>query len=261
MTLAELQHQFANALCYHADGEQCGINSDHFSAEQRLQIYRNHFVVSLGEVLSATYPLLEQVLGEACFAQIARHHVLHHPLNEGDVTHYGAGLAETVGQFTEVLKAAPYAVALAEFEWQIDRARQAQAEQRPATCQPMEKLAEVPAEQYTALCLHLRPGVLCLASDYAVFDLWHAIHQQHFDDLDLSQPQVGVIAAHADGRLQLQSLSDAAYQLMFHVKHQHSLGAIPPALLSGLNDLMQHDWLCGFSLQHNSECTQGDTHV
>ena len=57
MNLATLQSQFAKALHYQALGEDCDIASDEFTADERMQIYRNNFIVSLSEVLSATYPI------------------------------------------------------------------------------------------------------------------------------------------------------------------------------------------------------------
>ena len=76
MNLATLQSQFAKALHYQALGEDCDIASDEFTADERMQIYRNNFIVSLSEVLSATYPMVEALLGKECFEQMARQHVL-----------------------------------------------------------------------------------------------------------------------------------------------------------------------------------------
>lgn len=63
MKLATLQDQFAKALHYQALGDDCDIASGQFTADERMQIYRNNFIISLGEVLSATYPMVEELLG------------------------------------------------------------------------------------------------------------------------------------------------------------------------------------------------------
>ncbi|MGU3843968.1 HvfC/BufC family peptide modification chaperone, partial [Vibrio diabolicus] len=52
MKLATLQSQFAKALHYQALGEECDIVSDKFTADERIQIYRNNFIISLSEVLA-----------------------------------------------------------------------------------------------------------------------------------------------------------------------------------------------------------------
>ncbi|MDW2110773.1 putative DNA-binding domain-containing protein, partial [Vibrio sp. 2089] len=54
MKLATLQNQFAKALHYQALGDDCNIASGQFTADERMQIYRNNFIISLSEVLSAT---------------------------------------------------------------------------------------------------------------------------------------------------------------------------------------------------------------
>ncbi|MFA0308871.1 DNA-binding domain-containing protein, partial [Vibrio splendidus] len=85
-SLANVQSEFANALRYQNNGEHCDIVSDHFTDGQRIQIYRNNFVISLSEVLAATYPLTEMLVGEECFQQMARLHVLSYPSTSGDVS-------------------------------------------------------------------------------------------------------------------------------------------------------------------------------
>ncbi|MDF5607411.1 DNA-binding domain-containing protein, partial [Vibrio parahaemolyticus] len=184
MNLATLQNQFAKALHYQALGEDCDIASDTFTADERMQIYRNNFIVSLSEVLSATYPMVEALLGEECFEQIARQHVLSYPLEEGNVVHYGEGFQDTIMQFSQVIAQAPYSPEVARFEWHIDLARQAQYEQsNAAELKPLALLGEVSEEQQPALILHLKKGCRSFDSNYAVFDLFSAIQTGQFEQL------------------------------------------------------------------------------
>lgn len=171
MNLATLQSQFAKALHYQALGEDCDIASDEFTADERMQIYRNNFIVSLSEVLSATYPMVEALLGEECFEQMARQHVLTYPLEEGNVAHYGEGFQDTIMQFSQVIAQAPYSPEVARFEWHIDLARQAQYEQsNAAELKPLALLGEVSEEQQPALILHLKKAAaaLTLATPYLI---------------------------------------------------------------------------------------------
>ncbi|MEZ8386756.1 DNA-binding domain-containing protein, partial [Vibrio splendidus] len=98
-SLTNVQSEFANALRYQNNGEHCDIVSDHFTDEQRIQIYRNNFVISLSEVLAATYPLTEMLVGEECFQQMARQHVLSYPSTSGDVSGYGEHFEQTIQAF------------------------------------------------------------------------------------------------------------------------------------------------------------------
>ncbi|MDF4886808.1 DNA-binding domain-containing protein, partial [Vibrio parahaemolyticus] len=190
MNLATLQSQFAKALHYQALGEDCDIASDTFTADERMQIYRNNFIVSLSEVLSATYLMVEALLGEECFEQIARQHVLSYPLEEGNVVHYGEGFQDTIMQFSQVIAQAPYSPEVARFEWHIDLARQAQYEQsNAAELKPLALLGEVSEEQQPTLVLHLKKGCRSFDSNYAVFDLFSAIQTGQFEQLNINQLQ------------------------------------------------------------------------
>lgn len=158
MQLAKFQHQFRQALHYQASAESCGIVSDQFSAEQRIQIYRNNFVMSLNEVLALTYPKTLALLGEECFEQMARQHVLSVPLHSGDVSQYGRGFAKTLERFPNVSQAVPYCVEFARLEDQLDESQQQQNEfQMPQYWQSLEQLSQLEPAQHQALVLHLFP--------------------------------------------------------------------------------------------------------
>ncbi|MEL7437409.1 MAG: DNA-binding domain-containing protein [Pseudomonadota bacterium] len=250
MNLATLQSQFAKALHYQALGEDCDIASDEFTADERMQIYRNNFIVSLSEVLSATYPMVEALLGEECFEQMARQHVLTYPLEEGNVAHYGEGFQDTIMQFSQVIAQAPYSPEVARFEWHIDLARQAQYEQsNAAELKPLAALGEVSEEQQPALILHLKKGCRSFDSSYAVFDLFGAIQTGQFEQLNINQLQQGVISIQANGEALCHALDADVFQLLRCLEQKLSLSEIPEVLLAHLNSIMALDLVDGFTLK------------
>ncbi|WP_050905234.1 DNA-binding domain-containing protein [Vibrio campbellii] len=250
MNLATLQSQFAKALHYQALGEDCDIASDEFTADERMQIYRNNFIVSLSEVLSATYPMVEALLGKECFEQMARQHVLTYPLEEGNVAHYGEGFQDTIMQFSQVIAQAPYSPEVARFEWHIDLARQAQYEQsNAAELKPLAALGEVSEEQQPALILHLKKGCRSFDSSYAVFDLFGAIQTGQFEQLNINQLQQGVISIQANGEALCHALDADAFQLLQCFEQKQSLSEIPEVLLAHLNSIMALDLVDGFTLK------------
>ena len=250
MNLATLQSQFAKALHYQALGEDCDIASDEFTADERMQIYRNNFIVSLSEVLSATYPIVEALLGEECFEQMARQHVLTYPLEEGNVAHYGEGFQDTIMQFSQVIAQAPYSPEVARFEWHIDLARQAQCEQsNAAELKPLALLGGVSEEQQPALILHLKKGCRSFDSSYAVFDLLSAIQTGQFEQLNINQLQQGVISIQANGEALCHALDANVFQLLQCLEQQLSLSEIPEVLLAHLNSIMALDLVDGFTLK------------
>ncbi|WP_394158362.1 HvfC/BufC N-terminal domain-containing protein [Vibrio campbellii] len=250
MNLATLQSQFAKALHYQALGEDCDIASDEFTADERMQIYRNNFIVSLSEVLSATYPMVEALLGKECFEQMARQHVLTYPLEEGNVAHYGEGFQDTIMQFSQVIAQAPYSPEVARFEWHIDLARQAQYEQsNAAELIPLAALGEVSEEQQPALILHLKKGCRSFDSSYAVFDLFGAIQTGQFEQLNINQLQQGVISIQANGEALCHALDADVFQLLRCLEQKLSLSEIPEVLLAHLNSIMALDLVDGFTLK------------
>lgn len=249
LSLAQLQSTFAQALHYQARGEDCNISSDTFTADERMQIYRNNFIISLSEVLEATYPMLYALLGAECFAQLARQHVLNHPLECGDVSHYGEQFEQTLEQFPSVLSEAPYCLDVARYEWQIDLAQQRHNQvKNPQDLLPLEQLSQLSAEQHQHLRLHLKPGVLAFQSSYSLFSLQQAIEKEDFSNLTLDTPQQGVIVCTSDAEVWTLALEMEAYQLLTHLESGCVLGEIPPEQLTYINTLAQHDLIAGFSL-------------
>ena len=103
-------------------------------------------------------------------------------------------------QFSQVMTQAPYAPEVARFEWHMDLARQIQNEkvEKPNRI-PLSALTQVTEEQQPQLVFHLLTGSRSFDSNYAVFDLFHAIQHQEFEQLNINQLQRGVISIQANG--------------------------------------------------------------
>lgn len=249
MRLADLQHRFARALHYQASGETCDIVSDQFTADERIQIYRNNFVIGLSELLELSYPKTRLLLGEACFAQIARQHVLRVPLTQADVSSYGEGFETTLAQFPQVVEQVPCCREFARFEWTIELCQlQWQEAQKPSQAQPLDALAQIDPARHGEVRFHLAVGVACFAADYALFSLYQAIREQCFDDLHIEQPQAGVIQVFADRSYQCMPLTPAAFALLTQLEQQKALADIDAELLAELNALVELGVISHFSL-------------
>lgn len=248
LSLAALQNRFSAALHYDATGEECDVTSDVFSADERMQIYRNNFIIGLSDVLQATYPMVLALVGEECFSQLARQHVLNNPLTSGDVSHYGEHFADTIQHFPAVMKAAPYLPDVAEFEWHIDLAQQRHDSIAQNKRLPLTQLSELPADKHAEIVLHLQPGVLPFSARFAVFSLQVAIDNQQFDDLNLNQAEQGVVC-HLSGRESWSlALPPDVFQLLQAIHSGTCLAKIPSECLVHLSFLVDHHLLAGFTL-------------
>ncbi|MFQ1649796.1 putative DNA-binding domain-containing protein [Aeromonas veronii] len=171
--LAQLQQHFADGLLGAPDAISPHISSRLFSAESVLQVYRNHFILSLGEVLASSYPAVKAMVGDDFFAAAARGFVLAEPLREGSVMHYGAGFGQWLARLPTTAEL-PWLEALAQFEWQLERASLLPLESR---CWPAERLAALSPQQWERLRLFPATDLLLVASDYPVLALWQmALH-------------------------------------------------------------------------------------
>ncbi|PMH38673.1 hypothetical protein BCU68_07520 [Vibrio sp. 10N.286.49.B3] len=248
-SLAKWQHEFSQALQYQHDGASCAIVSDQFSSQQRLQIYRNNYILSLSEVLAATYPLVLALVGEACFAQLARQHILTTPNPAGDVTSYGENFHHSIEHFPAVIDAAVYLPQVALFEWQHDLSRQAFATQSiESSVRPLADIAHLSAEQQGDIQLCLTPSLRLFQCDYAIFSLQKAINNETLDQFNIHQSQQGIIHTFVDGHSQAIPLSKDEYQLAKLCQQKCTLANIEPSLLNHLDSLINAQIIIGFRL-------------
>ncbi|MEZ8060952.1 HvfC/BufC N-terminal domain-containing protein [Vibrio splendidus] len=251
-SLANVQSEFANALRYQNNGEHCDIVSDHFTDEQRIQIYRNNFVISLSEVLAATYPLTEMLVGEECFQQMARQHVLSYPSTSGDVSGYGEHFEQTIQAFPAVIEAAPYLAEVALYEWKKDSLVRCISESH-VDQHPLSRLADVPQEQQGALVFHLKDSITLINSSYTIIVLEQAIYQQQLDGLDINQPEFGVLIRAENSQVESHCVTEECHQLLTELQSGQTLSAIDPLLLQHLNTVMALNVISGFSINAELE--------
>lgn len=252
MTLSELQRQFHLALHEQTRAKACGIISDHFDADQRLQIYRNNHLFSLSDALTASYPLLVALLGEECFQHIARRHILTHPPVQGDVTLYGEGLARTLALFPHVINQAPYSQSVAEFEWTLENARQLHDASPPMATLPLTHMATLPVDRHGDIAFALPHGAQLLHSDCAVFSLRRAILSEEWDNLTLDRPQSGMVFWHSGQPVCLELDADT-FRLCQALQAQATLKQLPSQALPHIEGLIQLGGIRGFWLFNHSD--------
>jgi hypothetical protein len=261
MPLAELQNNFAKALTYGASGEQCNIASNVFTADEKIQIYRNNFIISLSDVLSATYPNVLALVGEECFAGLARQHVLNAPLLEGDVSNYGKGFSSTISSVESVISAVPYLRDVASLEWAIDDSNQKHNNPKPMpNLYPLSDLETLSAEKQSLIVLRANPAINLVDSKYAVFSIRNALTRQDFADVIIEQPEQGIAFVRSNEELLVQRLSSEEFTLLRQITERTELGRLDTTLLPYLNSLVTMNLLVGFQLHQNPGETDEQYH-
>lgn len=123
---------------------------------RRLALYRANAIAHATSALRAHYPVIERVVGEEFFVQLARAHCAAHASHSGDLGRYGAALADFLAACAQT-QGLPYLPDLARLEWVVHE-------------------AEIAADVNGASALLYAPGTRVLASPYPIADLWLA-HQ------------------------------------------------------------------------------------
>ncbi|WP_323892424.1 DNA-binding domain-containing protein [Aeromonas veronii] len=208
--LAQRQQQFADSLLGEDGAILQYIHSRLFAAESVLQVYRNHFILSLSEVLASSYPAVKAMVGDDFFAAAARGFVLAEPLREGSVMHYGAGFSDRLAQLPTTT-GLPWLGELARFEWALERTSLLQLESRNW---PAERIAALPASAWESLVLIPASDLRLFDSTYPVLALWQmAIHNGEVVS-ELTTPAWLVLKKQPDCRVMPLALTEREWRLL-----------------------------------------------
>ena len=246
ISLSELQSNFARSLIYQGEVSDCHIHSDHFTDEQRIQIYRNNVIHSFTDVLKAMYPYTLALVGEECFEQIARSHVLNNPSSSGNVSSYGQGLDKTIFTFPKVIEAAPYISEVARFEALGDELKLNLHNAIENAHRPLSALNQLDDQQQQKLRLVSKASARSFESSYSIFDLIEAIDRNSFSDLQLNQSQYGYVQATLNGTLHFYQLEHNEYLLLRAIENKQPLSEINEQLLPSIPSLVDRMLIAGF---------------
>jgi hypothetical protein len=132
---------------------------------ERFEVYRASFEANLGQALRDTYPVVNRLVGEDYFSQVARAHLRAYPSRSGDIHAFGADFATFLAAQDSALNF-PYLPDMARLEWLAHQAFHA-ADAEPIT---LAALAELPPESYGDLSL--LPCVRLMHSEFPVHRIW-----------------------------------------------------------------------------------------
>lgn len=167
--LLERQRAFAAALTGGSPGIADKVIGDAIPAESRVQVYLNHFRISLLEALAATFPVTRALVGEAFFAQTARAFLVYEPPGSPVLAEYGAGFPTFLASLPD-LGGHNYLPDVAAFEWALNLAGW-------APDQDVLTAADLPDPDDAArLALPLHASAQRLSTPFPVAEIWQ-VHQ------------------------------------------------------------------------------------
>jgi len=186
VTLRELQMQLRHAVLGGRVAEiAAAIEADGIDPEARLGVYRNHALITLGEALKTTFPVVCRLVDERFFAYAAHEYLSERPPRSRCLSDYGADFPEFLAGFNSC-KDLPYLADVARFEWVLKAAGM----MREASPLPPAALAAIPTERAGYVTFSLQPSVRYFSSPWSVDEIWRANQQNQVPSIDLKRGKI-----------------------------------------------------------------------
>jgi len=157
----------------------------------RLDIYRNTFLVTLTRALRLDFPAVEKLVGEAFFEGAAQIFIVSQPPRAAWLDRFGSELADFLERF-EPAQSVPYLADVARLEWAVNTALHASDVKR---LDPAELAALSSADQ-ERLCLIPEPSISVLELAYPADLIWNAVlsgDDAKLGDIDLGSGPVDLL--------------------------------------------------------------------
>ncbi len=260
MRLAQWQDAFIDALSQ-GGSDDALLSLVNPAQASRLGIYRNNSLQALTATLSITFPISLQLVGEACFNQLAKTYIQSSPMVETNLNHYGstfpAFLAEIIDTRMEFSKVA-YLSDMAELEWSLQSSYYAPDS---LDCLPISQISLLDEQQHRDVVLQLRPDVFVHHSVYPLFEIWLTHHQDIPAEGKLAEIEsVEIEGVQADYFLSVcrdpfkpmvKPLSRQDHALLSAISAGISLGEMTDQSLdmARLPAWIAEGWICGFCLR------------
>lgn len=188
------QHTWAQALLDPSQAIPQGLSTwNHSDPARRLAVHRNNVMVSLVDALAQTFPVTQQLVGEAFFRAMAQVFVRTHPPRTRVLAHHGQALPGFIALFPPAASL-PYLPDVAQLEWQRLQALHAADASALEPASIAALLAD--AERLHLVRWQLHPSLHLLRSSHAVVSLW-AAHQPGggiaVEDVDVALPESALV--------------------------------------------------------------------
>ncbi len=224
MSLRDVQSDFMQAVFSKDESGIAPLLTD----AHRVGIYRNNVYAALTKALQAIYPVVLRLVGEPFFHYAAGHYIDRHPSTSGDLNNFGVRYAEFLGEFQPAAQL-PYLPDVARLEWCCHHAYLASDD----AALDLQRLAEVPAENYGALRFRLNSASRVLRSPWPIDAIWQVNQDDYRGEpaVNLDQGGVALLVQRIENEILLLPLNAAEWAFLSAVAEDQPLAAIVERVL------------------------------
>lgn len=210
-SLQEIQEKFAASLLNAKfDSILPALKSNPLMKSDRFSIYRGNLLAIWNKTLANAYPVVQRLVGEDFFEDIARAYGREYPSHSGDLNFFGEHFPQFL-KVQESLLAYPYIAAVAELEWLLHRSYYAPSEAQISLPQLISQAGD--SVQQARLCF--APDVSFHKSEFATLAIWQAHQTTEIEELTtpIHTPTFGVVSR-PRWQAQVTGLSEASYRAL-----------------------------------------------
>jgi len=230
LSLPELQACFAATLFGEAAASPTAwIRTAGIAPELRLGIYRNNLEAGFAKALALEFPVIQRLVGEDYFRQLALRFLARHPSRSGDLHHIGAPFAGFLReQFADT--SYRYFADVAALEWAWQECLVAEDDE---AIDP-QALQAVPPHAYAGLRFALRKAARLLDSAFPIVHIWEANQPgaTAAEIIDLASGPEFVLAHRVSGDARITRLSAGEFALLSTLAKAEPLEAALDASLA-----------------------------
>ena len=234
MQLSDVQRRFKETILDHPDvvanppeDIQGIFQTDDIPLSERLKVYRNNIIGSLTDVMLASFPTIEALVGKEFMEAMSRSFILENPPSTGCLNSFGPGFAEFIENF-EPAKSLSYLPDVARLEIALNDAYYARDDKALSA----EELAEIAPEDLANVQLLFRDNVQLLHSIYPISDIRDfALSESQDGELDIDKGPAYLMIYRPKLDTEIIILDEAEYFMLLNLKQSNPLGAALEAVM------------------------------
>jgi hypothetical protein len=213
MLLSNLQAELAEALL----SEQ--VVADKWLPVEHIQIYQHNINSTLTRALKDTYPLVNKLVGDDYFNQVAQDYILNYPSRSGNLHDYGRYFPNFLPNY-DALHQFPYLTDVAALEWACHSIYFA-ADHAPLN---ITRLAQITPEQLNHVHFILHPASQLLIFQHPILDIIDFCKNNHGQTLTLTNTGANLLIIRRELEIALVPLSKADFTFLYALS-QHASGS------------------------------------